>query len=222
MTPLAVLFDCDGVLADTEALHDRIVAEEITALGWDISPEEGARRFRGLAWDAILPQIADRLGPDSVPPDFLPNLIGRVLRALEEEVEPVPRAPQAIAAIVQAGIAVAVASNSSRAELATKLRRLGLAETFAGRAFSVNDVPRPKPWPDMYRAAAAACEADPHRCVVVEDSVAGARAGIAAGCRVLGFARNTAPEALRAVGAETFVDMAELPALLGLTERALR
>jgi beta-phosphoglucomutase-like phosphatase (HAD superfamily) len=74
----------------------------------------------------------------------------------------------------------------------------------------------------MYRAAAAACEADPHRCVVVEDSVAGARAGIAAGCRVLGFARNTAPEALRAVGAETFVDMAELPALLGLTERALR
>ncbi len=222
MTPAAVLFDCDGVLADTEALHDRIVAEEITALGWDISPEEGARRFRGLAWDAILPQIADRLGPDAVPPDFLPNLIGRVLRALEEEVEPVPRAPQAIAAIVQAGIPVAVASNSSGPELATKLRRLGLTETFRGRTFSVNDVERPKPAPDMYRAAAAACEADPHRCVVVEDSPAGARAGIAAGCRVLGFARHTPADLLRAVGAETFGDMAELPGLLGLTERALR
>jgi beta-phosphoglucomutase-like phosphatase (HAD superfamily) len=69
----------------------------------------------------------------------------------------------------------------------------------------------------MYRAAAKACEADPHRCVVVEDSVAGARAGMAAGCRVLGFAASTPAEALRAVGAEPFFDMRDLPVLLGLT-----
>lgn len=217
MIPAAVLFDCDGVLADTEALHDRILAEEITALGWEITPEEGSRRFRGFAWDVIRPQIEQRLGPDSVPADFISNLIARVVRALEEEVEPVPGALEAVAAIAAAGIPVAVASNSSRPELATKLRRLGLAETFRGRAFSVNDVERAKPAPDMYRAAAAACGADPHRCVVVEDSPAGARAGIAAGCRVLGFARHTAPDLLRAVGAETFTDMTELAGLLGLT-----
>lgn len=214
--PQAVLFDCDGVLADTEALHDRIMAEEISALGWEMTAEEGAKRFRGLAWEAIGPQVEQRLGPGSVPADFLPNLIRRVVRALEEEAVPMPGAVAAIGAIVEAGIPVAVASNSSRAELATKLRRLGLAEVFRGRAFSVNDVDRPKPAPDMYRAAAAACAADPHRCVVVEDSVAGARAGIAAGCRVLGFTSSTPAAALRAAGAEPFDAMRDLPGLLGL------
>jgi HAD superfamily hydrolase (TIGR01509 family) len=214
--PAAVLFDCDGVLADTEALHDRLLAEEVSALGWEITPEESARRFRGQAWEAIAPQIEARLGPGSVPADFLRGLIARVVRGLEEEAEPVPGALAAVAAIRAAGVPVAVASNSSRAELATKLRRLGLAEAFLGRAFSVNDVERPKPAPDMYRAAAAACDADPHRCVVVEDSVAGARAGIAAGCRVLGFARHTPAEPLCALGAETFARMEELPGLLGL------
>ena len=215
--PAAVLFDCDGVLADTEALHDRIIAEEIGGLGWDITPEDAAKRFRGLSWEAILPIIQDRLGPDSVPHSFHRDLIRRVLHALENETIPVPGSQAAVAAIAAAGVPLAVASNSSRPELATKLRRLGLAEVFGRRAFSVNDVPNPKPAPDMYRAAAAACDADPHHCVVVEDSVAGARAGIAAGCRVLGFAHATPAAALAAVGAEPFTDMAELPALLGLT-----
>ena len=216
MRPAAVLFDCDGVLADTEALHDRICAEEVSALGWEMTPEDSARRFRGLAWEMIAPQVEARLGPGSVPADFLPQLIARVVRALQEEAQPMDGALEAVAAIAAAGIPVAVASNSSGAELATKLRRLGLSETFRGRAFSVDDVERPKPAPDMYRAAAAACEADPHRCVVVEDSVAGARAGIAAGCRVLGFAHSTSAEALRAAGAEPFGEMRALPALLGL------
>lgn len=217
LRPQAVLFDCDGVLADTEALHDRLVAEEISTLGWEITPAECAKRFRGLAWEAMRPIIEARLGPDSVPATFHADIIRRVLHALEHETIPMPGSQAAIAAIQAAGIPIAVASNSSRAELATKLRRMGLAEAFRGRAFSVNDVENPKPAPDMYRAAAAACGADPHHCVVVEDSVAGARAGIAAGCRVLGFAHATPREALAAIGAEPFGDMAELPGLLGLT-----
>jgi len=214
--PLAVLFDCDGVLADTEALHDRIMAEEIGALGWTMTPEESSARFRGFAWEAIAPQVEQRLGAGSVPADFLRNLIARVMDALETETVPVPGALDAVAAIQAAGIAVAVASNSSRAELATKLRQLGLTEAMRGRTFSVNDVDRPKPAPDMYRAAAAACGAAPQDCVVVEDSVAGARAGIAAGCRVLGYAHATPAAELAAVGAEPFTRMADLPALLGL------
>jgi HAD superfamily hydrolase (TIGR01509 family) len=212
-----VLFDCDGVLADTEALHNRILAEEISALGWAMDAAEAERRFLGLAWEAIVPAVEQRLGPDSVPPDFIRDLIARVVRALREEVSPIPGVREALASIVAAGIPVAVASNSSRAELATKLQALGLAETFRGRAFTVDDVDRPKPAPDMYRAAAAACGADPHFCVVVEDSLTGSRAGLAAGCRVLGFAHATPAAALAALGAEPFADMAELPALLGLT-----
>jgi HAD superfamily hydrolase (TIGR01509 family) len=216
LRPQAVLFDCDGVLADTEAMHDRLIAEELTALGWDVTPEECAKRFRGLSWGAMRPIIESRLGPDALPATFHADIIRRVMDALEQETVPIAGSQAAIAAIQAAGIPIAVASNSSRAELATKLRRMGLAEAFRGRAFSVNDVENPKPAPDMYRAAAAACGADPHFCVVVEDSVAGARAGIAAGCRVLGFAHATPAAALTAVGAEPFAAMADLPALLGL------
>jgi HAD superfamily hydrolase (TIGR01509 family) len=215
--PAAVLFDCDGVLADSEALHNRILAEEISALGWEMTPEECEHRFIGMSWQTVMPVVEQRLGPGSVPAEFVPNIIARVVRALREELQPVPGVMDAIAAITAAGIPVAVASNSSRAELATKLARLGLVETFRGRAFSYDDVERPKPAPDMYRAAAAACGVDPHDCVVVEDSVAGSRAGIAAGCRVLGFAHATPAASLAAVGAETFGAMTELPGLLGLT-----
>ncbi|MGG5810795.1 HAD family hydrolase [Falsiroseomonas sp. CW058] len=214
--PEAVLFDCDGVLADSEGLHNRILAEEITALGWEMDAEACERRFIGLSWESIVPLVQARLGPDSVPADFVDTLVRRVIRGLREELQPMPGAVAAVEAIRAAGVGLAVASNSSRAELSTKMQRLGLAEVFRGRAFSYQDVARPKPAPDMYRAAAAACGADPHRCVVVEDSVTGARAGRAAGCRVLGFAHATPAEALREAGAEPFASMAELPALIGL------
>ncbi|MGX9966485.1 HAD family hydrolase [Roseomonas sp. F4] len=218
--PQAVLFDCDGVLADSEAMHNQVIAQAITELGWEMDAAEAERRFIGLSWRGIVPLIEARLGPDSVPGDFVEGIVRRVLLALEQEVPAVPGALAAVQAIVAAGIPVAVASNSSRAELATKLRRLGLTATFRGRTFSYDDVAQPKPAPDMYRAAAESCGADPHHCVVVEDSVTGSRAGRAAGCRVLGFAHASDPAALRAVGAEPFFEMSALPGLLGLEPAA--
>jgi HAD superfamily hydrolase (TIGR01509 family) len=220
--PAAVLFDCDGVLADTEAMHNRIMAEEISALGWEMDAATCERLFIGLSWEGILPKLHDRLGPDAVPPTFLEDLVRRVMHALNEEVVPIPGVLGALEAILAAGIPVAVASNSSRPELATKLRQMGLVETFRGRAFSRDDVDRPKPAPDMFRAAAEACGVSAHGCVVVEDSVTGARAGIAAGCRVLGYGHGAHQAALAAVGAEPFDDMRDLPALLGITEPVAR
>lgn len=216
-TPAAVLFDCDGVLADTEAMHNRIMAEEITALGWPMDADTAERLFIGLAWEGILPRLHERLGPDAVPPTFLDDLVRRVMHALNEEVVPIPGVLAAIEAIVAAGLPVAVASNSTRPELATKLRQLGLGQTFRGRAFSRDDVDRPKPAPDMFRAAAEACGVAPRDCVVVEDSLTGARAGIAAGCRVLGFSHGPHQATMAALGAEPFDDMRDLPGLLGLT-----
>lgn len=218
--PRAVLFDCDGVLADSEAMHNRIVAEAVTALGWPMDAAEAERRFIGLSWTGIKPLIREKLGQDSVPEDFVPLIVAQVLAALRQDVVPIPGALEALRAIVAAGIPVAVASNSSRAELRIKLAGLGLTDIFHGRAFSYDDVARPKPAPDMYLAAAAACGADPTDCVVVEDSIAGSRAGREAGCRVLGFAHATDAAALAAVGAEPFGAMAELPGLLNLTELA--
>ena len=216
MTPRAVLFDCDGVLADTEAMHNRILAQEITALGWPMNEAECERLFIGLSWQGVIPRIHAQLGPDSVPAGFIPGIVARVVRALDEEVTPIPFVLDALRAIVAAGVPVAVASNSSAPELAIKLRQLGLVDTFRDRAFTVEDVAQPKPAPDMYLAAATACGVAPADCVVVEDSVTGTRAGIAAGCRVLGYGHGAHLAALAEAGAKTFSDMRDLPTLLGL------
>ncbi|WP_135468340.1 HAD family hydrolase [Crenalkalicoccus roseus] len=212
--PAAVLFDCDGVLADSEGLVNRLVAEDLTMRGWRLSGEQARETFLGMAVPDMLPVIEARVG--RLPPGWVPALARRIAARLAAELEPVPGAPEAVRAVVAAGLPVAVASNSGREELAAKLARLGLAPLFAGRAFSFEEVARPKPAPDLYLAAARACGADPARCVVVEDSLLGAKAGIAAGCRVLGLTRGTDAAVFRAIGAEPLAAMAELPARLGL------
>lgn len=211
--PAAALFDCDGVLADSEAVVNAIVAEELTARGWPMTTEEAQEAFLGLALPDMIPRIEARTGP--LPPDWGESLSRLIASAMEERTIPVAGAVEAVRAVAAAGIPVAVASNSARQELAAKLHGLGLATLFGARAFSFEDVERPKPWPDLYLAAAQACGAAPRDCVVVEDSVPGVRAGRAAGCRVLGLARHLPGALLAAHGAEPFSSMAELPRLLG-------
>jgi HAD superfamily hydrolase (TIGR01509 family) len=179
----AVLFDCDGVLADSEGLVNRIVAAELTALGWPMDGAEAHRRFLGLAWPDMRPILAARLGP--LPPGWEERLGARILQALEHELTPIPGAAAALAAVAARGLPMAVCSNSSRAELRMKLARLGFTQHFAGRIFCFEDVERPKPAPDMYLAAAAACGVPAAQCLVIEDSDPGAVAGLAAGCRLL-------------------------------------
>jgi HAD superfamily hydrolase (TIGR01509 family) len=213
--PAAVLFDCDGVLADSEGLVNRLVADDLTARGWRMSADQARETFHGMALPDMVPVIETRTGP--LPPGWGLDLSERIARALLEEVEPIPGAVAAVRAVAAAGLPVAVASNSARLELAAKVERLGLAGLFGpSRVLSFEDVARPKPAGDIYRAAAAACGAPPEACAVVEDSVLGVRAGIAAGCRVLGFAHETDAAILAGLGAEPFFAMAALPALLGL------
>lgn len=212
--PRAVLFDCDGVLADTEMVVNAILADHLTTLGWPLTAAQSREAFLGLALPDMVPRIEARTGP--LPPGWAEDISTLIAHEMNARTPAVPGATEAVRAVVAAGITVAVASNSARAELAAKMRSLGLARIFAQRVFSFEDVHRPKPWPDIYLAAAAACDAAPQDCVVVEDSVPGVRAGIAAGCRVLGFARETQAALLAAQGAEPFEDMAELAGLLGL------
>jgi HAD superfamily hydrolase (TIGR01509 family) len=212
--PEAVLFDCDGVLADSEGLVNRMVARELTARGWPITAAQARETFLGMSLPDMVPVVEARTG--RLREGWAEDLAERITGLMRAEVEPIPGALDALGAVAAAGIPVAVASNSGRAELAAKLARLGVAALFGPRVFSFEDVARPKPAGDIYRAAAAACGAAPGRCVVVEDSLLGARAGIAAGCRVLGLAGETDAAVLRAVGAEVFFGMGELPGLLGL------
>lgn len=214
--PAAVLFDCDGVLADTEGTVNRLVAEDLSLRGWPMDGVEARETFLGLALPDMVPLIEARCGP--LPRGWGKMLSARIATRLSVGVDAMPGAVAAVMAVHAAGIPTACASNSSRVELAIKLPALGLHEVFAGRAFSFEDVARPKPWPDLWIAAARACGAAPRDCVVVEDSLAGVRSARAAGCRVLGLAHPGEGEALAAAGAQVFRAMAELPGLLGLQE----
>jgi HAD superfamily hydrolase (TIGR01509 family) len=217
MRPAAVLFDCDGVLADTEATANGAIADDLTERGWPMTMEAAKSTFMGTALPDIMAVVERQLGqplPDDWPRRIVARIVGRYRAG---ELEPIPGAQAAVEAVAAAGITMAVASNSGRDELRNKAALLPFFRHFEGRLLCFEDVARPKPHPDLYIAAARLCGAEPRDCVVVEDSVAGARAGLAAGCRVLGFARDTpAIDLLEAGVTETFADHSALPGLLGI------
>ncbi|RKK03297.1 HAD family hydrolase [Pseudoroseomonas wenyumeiae] len=212
--PAAVLFDCDGVLADSEALVSRMVAEDLTARGWPVTAEQCQGIFLGRAIPDMVPVIERQVGP--LPAEWPAELSALIAARMRQDTPAMPGALAVVRALAEAGVPIACASNSGRDELAAKLEGLKLAALFGDRVFSYQDVPRPKPAPDMYLAAAAACGAAPRDCVVVEDSALGTRAGIAAGCRVMGFAHETPAALLEAEGATPFTRMEDLPRLLGI------
>lgn len=190
----AVLFDCDGVLADSEALVNAEVAAALTARGWPMDAAAAEREFLGLALPDMRPLIEARTGP--LPPGWEDALSARIQAALARALRPVRGAAESLALVAARGLPMACCSNSSRAELALKLGVLGFAGFFPGRVLSFEDVPRPKPAPDLYLEAARRCGTPPERCLVVEDSDPGAAAGIAAGCRVLRVRGSVDPAAL--------------------------
>jgi HAD superfamily hydrolase (TIGR01509 family) len=217
LRPAAVLFDCDGVLADSEAVANGAIADDLTERGWAMSMEAAKAIFMGMALPDMIPVIERHLG-QPLPVDWPRQIVARIVaRYHAGALDPIPGAWDAVEAVAAAGIPMAVASNSGRDELRTKAGILPFFRHFGGRLLCFEDVERPKPHPDLYIAAARLCGADPRDCVVVEDSVTGARAGVAAGCRVLGFAHETpALDLLEAGVAEVFADHSALPGLLGI------
>jgi HAD superfamily hydrolase (TIGR01509 family) len=211
-----VIFDCDGVLVDSETAANRVVAEVLTGLGWTITGEECRARFMGMTLSDMRPLIEARVGRQ--PADFTRRLAARLVERLGQEVEAMPGAIEALQATTALGLPWRVASNSSRAEMAVKFARTGLAPLVAGRVHSAEDVVarggRGKPAPDVFLAAAAAEGVDPAACLVIEDSVPGTQGAIAAGMECLGFAPHGGGEELRREGAELIRGFAELPGML--------
>lgn len=225
MTPLRlVIFDCDGVLIDSEPICNRVVAAVLTGLGWRITAQECERRFMGMSFHAMRPLVEDRLGR-ALPVVWEDNLAARVAERMAREAVAIPHAEQAIRAVAELGLEWRVASNSSHQEMAAKFGRTGLDGLLAGRLHSVEDViavgGRGKPAPDLFLSAARAAGVGPDACLVVEDSVLGARAAAAAGMMCWAYCPNGAAAALSAEGAVPFRSLAEVPALLR-TEIQLR
>jgi len=215
--PDLVIFDCDGVLVDSEVISNPLFVAHLNRAGFAITLEEANRDLIGRSMASCLALLAQRFGKP-LPEGFLDDLQVETFAALAEQVEPVEGVTAAIGRIEAAGIATCVASSGEHAKMAVTLGRTGLLGRFEGRIFSATEVARGKPYPDLFLYAATRMGVAPAACAVVEDSEPGIRAAVAAGMRPLGYAGSpiARPEALAAAGGTLFRRMAELPALLGL------
>ncbi len=207
-----VIFDCDGVLIDSEGIASRLVARELTALGWALTAEQAQARFLGMTLTDMIPAIESRTGR-ALPEGWTDRLARLLVAAMTEEAAPMPGAVALLEATSALGLPWRIASNSSHPEMVAKFSRAGIMAMVAGRVHSAHDVGRGKPAPDVYFAAAAAAGVAPDACLVVEDSVPGVRAAVAAGMECLGFAPagGSHASALLEAGAMLFRQLEELP-----------
>lgn len=217
----AVLFDCDGVLVDSEPITNGVLRDMLEELGWCLTPDECMRLFVGKAVKDERALIEARTGGKPLTEEWMLRFRERRNAGLVANVTAIRGALEAVARIHAVfGGRIACASGVDRFKVELQMHKCGLMPYFTGRIFSGHETPRSKPFPDVYLAAAAALGADPKRCAVVEDTVTGVMAGVAAGATVFGYspaeAGHDAPDALRLAGAATvFTEMRDLAALLG-------
>ncbi|HSC04621.1 MAG TPA: HAD family hydrolase [Solirubrobacteraceae bacterium] len=206
-----VIFDCDGVLVDSEPIAVRIDVEMLAEVGVRMTEEEVIERFVGRSPEVILAETEARLGR-RVPDGWFERGEARIRRAYATELRPVDGVSEALEAI---GDPVCVASSSGHESLRYKLELTGLYERFAGHIFSATEVASGKPAPDLFLHAASRMGAAPGDCVVVEDSRYGVQAARAAGMDVLGYAGGLTPgDVLEGPRTVVFDDMSALPQLL--------
>ncbi len=215
----AVLFDCDGVLVDSEPITNGVLRDMLEERGWKLTPVECLRLFIGKAVKDEAALIEARTG-QPLTEDWMVRFRERRNLGLMKGVKPIRGAVETVAQIYEMFEGrIACASGADRFKVELQLEKCGLMPYFKGRIFSGHELPRSKPAPDVYLAAAAALGVDAKRCAVVEDTVTGVIAGVAAGSTVFGYsppeAGHDASSALRGVGAShIFVDMADLPHLI--------
>lgn len=209
-----VVFDCDGVLVDTEAPSNALLVEMMREVGLDMSVDESNRTFRGRTMPACWQIIEARIGR-ALPAGFADEFHRREVLALGSRDLAVEGVHEALAGVDALGLETCVASSGEPAKMRVTLGGAGLWQRFEGRIYSaVHDVARGKPHPDVFLHAAEQMGVEPAACVVVEDSPLGVEAGCAAGMQVLGFAREVPAAELQRAGADVFYALAELTGLL--------
>ena len=215
--PAAVLFDCDGVIVDSEGPTFDLLIADLATRGLTLTRLQLETDFIGGTIETIAAKA--RAAGAVLPEGWVATIYARMYAMLAEGTRLIPGVVDALDALDRAGIPYAVGSNGPVEKMQISLGQHGLIPRFTV-VLSGQALGRPKPAPDVYLAAAAACGARPADCVVVEDSPSGAQAALAAGMHCLGFAEHgpdTPPaRGLTALGVPLFHSMADLPALLDL------
>ena len=205
-----VIFDCDGVLVDGEALAVAIDVRAIGELGWPITEAVVIELFLGRSEADMFALVRQHIGR-ALPDDWVDRWSAEYRRAFDEKLEAVPGIAEAMKAIAAEGFQTCVASSGSHEKMRRTLGKTGLWDFFDGRIFSACEVERGKPEPDLFLYAAQQVGPTPDRCVVVEDSRYGVAGAKAAGMKAIGFAGGITPAAHLEAADVVITDMADLP-----------
>ena len=208
----AVLFDCDGVLVDSEAITCGVLRDMFAEQGWHMTLDECMQRFVGHTVKSRRELIEANTGVP-LTDDWLQQFFARRNERLDAQITAIDGVHEAVEHLhAQCEGRIAVASGADRFKVEMMLRKVGLHPYFEGRIFSGHEMPRSKPYPDVYLAAAAHLQVPAQQCLVVEDTPVGVTAGVAAGATVWAYAPETVDETpLRAAGARrTLRHMREL------------
>jgi HAD superfamily hydrolase (TIGR01509 family) len=212
-----VIFDCDGVLIDSEPIANRVLAGFITRAGIPLSVEACQDLFLGRTMTYVWEWLARTLG-HPLPPEWIEAFDLEHDDVMRLELRPVQGVLEVVDELMARGIPTCVASQGRAERVRRALAYAGFAGRFEDLLFTADLVSKPKPAPDLFLHAARQLGFAPGDTVVIEDTVVGVTAAVAAGMRVLGYAERSAPDRLRAAGAEVFTRMDALPELLALPE----
>ena len=212
----AVLFDCDGVLVDSEPITNGVLRELLAEAGWVLTPQDCMQIFVGRTLREERALIEANTG-QPMTEAWLTLFFERRNRELDARLEVIAGAHAAVTAAHQrTGERIACASGADRFKVEMQLSKVGLIDFFAGRIFSGHEMARSKPAPDVYLAAAQHLQVSPDRCLVIEDTTTGVKAGVAAGATVWAYCPlEQQGGALQEAGASRlFSQMADLPELM--------
>ena len=208
-----IIFDCDGILVDSEPIADRVFPEVLASEGIHVTPQNVREWFTGYSIKSCVDTIERRLGI-SAPKDIKKKYYSRLFNEFKKSLKPIPGIEEALAAIPHP---ICVASSGEHEKMQLSLGITGLLPKFKERIFSATDVKNGKPAPDLFLYAAEKCNANPQYCAVIEDQAPGVKAGVAAGMRVFAYVESTDPnrsDILKKLGATVFNKMKDLPKLL--------
>lgn len=214
MTPRAVIFDCDGVVVDSEHPTLLMVQADLARYGLAVTLDELNAKYVGGTVETVATRA--RAAGATLPDDWVEDFYRRMYAMLRENTPLIDGITSVFDALDRAGIPFAMGSNGTVEKMHITLGQHGLIERFRGHLYSGQAIGKPKPAPDLFLLAADRLGIAPADCVVIEDSVAGASAARAAGMACFGYAPHGDHPALAATGARLFSSMHALPALLGL------
>ncbi|VAV96179.1 Putative phosphatase YieH [hydrothermal vent metagenome] len=209
MTIDLVIFDCDGVLVDSEPLANEELRKALAEQGLDLSLDEVVETFVGLSMNKVVNIAGDKLGHD-LPDDFLDRLQVKTFAAFELSLKPVEGIRDILAQLQDMPQKICVASSGSFEKMDITLGLTGLKGFFQDNIFSVSQVKRGKPYPDLYLYAAEQMDSDPARCLVIEDSLPGVQGAVAAGMDVLAYSVRGQSQRLAIAGGMVISSMDEV------------